>query len=39
MSDDAGYTPINWHAAAARQHRHNMDPLLATVGDPSVLDE
>ena len=39
MSDDTGYTPIDWNAAAARQHRYNMELLLAAVGDLSVLDE
>jgi hypothetical protein len=39
MSDDNGYAPIDWHAAAARQHRHNMQLLLTAVGDTDVLDD
>jgi hypothetical protein len=39
MVDDTGYTPIDWHAAAARQHRHNMQLLLTAVGDTDILDD
>jgi len=39
MSDDTAYTPIDWHAAAARQHRHNMQLLLAAVGATDILDD
>jgi hypothetical protein len=39
MSDDTGSAPIDWHAAAARQHRHNMQLPLTTVGDTDILDD
>ncbi|MDT5024255.1 MAG: hypothetical protein QOE61_681, partial [Micromonosporaceae bacterium] len=30
--------PIDWHAVAARQHRHNQSLILTALGDVGQLD-